>query len=236
MDVHSSDPNSVFPPKKILWPNLILASIAHALFVTRVPFLANEQSWDGMNYNVQNNQRSRGTIAFANNKDCFVGVFFLDTSERNPLTHGVLTTSPAFVRDLPNSLEPLYQEALKYVLQDVGGRSVPVITSAFWSDPDSVLISSGEPWHEVIHNGASLIDKQLLPIEASLVAWTNEFEFRPTEINLVEAIFKRRIAATTESILLSFPEVDQIRRMAKDEAGMQACRESFREIGINFPE
>lgn len=36
-----------FPVQQLLWPNAIVASIAHAVLVARFPDLSYEQSWDG---------------------------------------------------------------------------------------------------------------------------------------------------------------------------------------------
>jgi hypothetical protein len=53
-----------FPPKTSLWRGSLLASIAHAVFVARAPFLAYSQSWDGRNYSLQDSTGSYGTTAF----------------------------------------------------------------------------------------------------------------------------------------------------------------------------
>jgi hypothetical protein len=161
MNGQGLDSNDDFPPKAFLWPGSLLASIAHAIFVARAPFLAHEQSWDGRNYNVQDSQGSRGTIAYGEDKNCFVGVFFLQTSRRNPLKQGTLDAGEATisVRDVPEQLKELCQGALQYVLQEVAGKTVPVITSAFWSDPTSSGVTASEPWSDVVTHGAVLVKK-----------------------------------------------------------------------------
>lgn len=58
----------------------ILASLAHAIMVAKYPFLANEHSWDGANYSVQDSEGQRGTITFLNG--ICVAAFRNDNSER----------------------------------------------------------------------------------------------------------------------------------------------------------
>ena len=169
--------NQQFPLKALVWPGSLLASIAHAIFVARAPFLAHEQSWDGRHYNIQDSQGSRGTIAFGDDDSCFVAVFYLETSERNPLKRGMHDASEATapVRHVPDQLRALSQEALQYVLQDMGGQPVPVITAAFWSDPGGPRVTAGEPWPDVVKHGAILAAKQFLSRDAAIRKWATEF-------------------------------------------------------------
>ncbi len=45
-----------------LWEGCILASIAHAIMVAHYPELSNEQSWDDINYNVQDSLGLEGQL------------------------------------------------------------------------------------------------------------------------------------------------------------------------------
>ena len=122
-----------FPEQRLIWPGAILGSIAHAIFVCRYPDLAHEQSWDGANYNVQDSAGSRGTIAFS--ESSFVAVFFYEGSNRNPFRSKSSYTLERFFAGLPEDLKAVAnEEALQYVLQEFGGSTVPIITSAFWGD------------------------------------------------------------------------------------------------------
>src|SRR5204863_4142688 len=135
-----------------------------------------------------------GTIAFGMENDAFVAVFFLQTSERNPLDRGDPAGTLELLNGVPAQLRTQSDETLQYLLQEVGGEAVPVITSAFWSDPKGPLVTADEPWPNVVENGASLVRNQLLPIEVALGAWTNDLELSPTEARLVEALFRSRLA------------------------------------------
>lgn len=233
MDINSSDD---LPLKALVWPGSLLASIAHAIFVARAPFMAHEQSWDGQNYNLQNSEGSRGTIAFGEDKTNFVAVFYVQTSGRNPLKQPSRDRdeASAFLRNIPDQLEPLSREALQYVLQEVDGRIMPVITAAFWSDLSGSRVTAGEPWPDVVRHGAALIKNQLLPAEIAIERWAAEFEFTPTQTALTEALFKRRLAAMEGAVQLTLPEAQYVREMACSDAGLQACKQSLGEVGIVF--
>jgi hypothetical protein len=231
------DPAEGLSEKQSLWPGLLLGSIAHAVFVARYPFLAHEQSWDGSVFNIQDSEGSRGTIAFGTFRDQFVAVFFLEDSNRNPLradSHTPVDTS-ARLFGIPVQLKALSDLALEYVLQDIDGTSVPVITAAFWSNPDGSMITANEPWPEVFEHGAILIRKQLLPLSEGMSQWANEFELSSSEIVLVENLFERRVSSTIDAIRLNKDEVQQLREIAEDETGFQASIESLAEIGFTLP-
>jgi hypothetical protein len=225
-----------FPAASSVWHGSILASIAHAIFVARAPFLAHEQSWDGRNYNVQDSEGSRGTIAFGDDERSFVAAFFLESSDRNPLRRGAAGVgTPKISQDIPEELETLYERALQYLLQDLAGTAVPVVTAAFWSDINGALVLAAEPWLDVVEHGARLVQIQMLPLEAALARWAAEFEFSSAETALVDALFKRRIAVKGQDVRLTPAEAQQMRDMAQDDGGLQACRESLGEIGITWP-
>ena len=160
MDTDELHLNATFPLKASIWPGALLASIGHAIFVARAPFMTHEQSWDGLNYSVQDSEGSRGTISFDESKINFVAVFYLQTSRRNPLNRDVTNAndSTVYVRDVPDQLKKLTHEALQYVIPDVAGEAQPVITAAFWSDPSGSQVTASEPWRDVVEHGAVLVE------------------------------------------------------------------------------
>lgn len=210
----------------------MLGSIAHAIFVARAPFLAHEQSWSGRNYSVQDSQGSRGTIAFGTDDDEFVAVFYLHTSPRNPLAYGrAIPPLELPVHDVPGELAPLAREAMQYVLQDVDGKACPVLTSAFWSNPKTDSIASGEPWADALEHGACLVARQMLPADVAMEQWATDFGFSQSQTALTEALFLRRISAR-QAVELTACECDQIAAIATSEQGLSMCRESLAEAGI----
>jgi len=221
-----------FPQKALVWPGSMLASIAHAVFVARAPFMAHEQSWDGQTYNMQDSEGSRGVIAFGEDKHVFVAIFYL---EGNPMKRGRDEHYAASVlRAVPAQLEKLALEATQYILNDVGGKAVPVATAAFWSDPGGPRVAATEPWQDVLEHGALLAKNQVLPADLGLQRWVLEFELSPTETELTDSLFGRR-RASTQPVWLTAAERQQLQATADGDAGLQACRESLAEIGLLLP-
>ena len=56
-----------------LWEGCIMAGIAHAIGVSKYPMLSNEQSWDGINYSMQD---SLGHVVQLHLEKTFVWRFF----------------------------------------------------------------------------------------------------------------------------------------------------------------
>jgi hypothetical protein len=224
-----------FPEKATLFPSALLASIAHGVFIVRAPFLSHEQSWDGPAYNVQDSEGTRGTIVFGRDKISFVGVFFSERSSRSLMAPNMLFKTPStFLRDLPSQYEQLAELAKQYVLQNVSGVSASIITSAFWSDPDSPYIAAAEPWKHVLENGAFVVGNQLIDVEDALIKWTNNFEFNSSEISLVTSLFKRRMENLIGVIHVTESEKQILENRASGTDGLAACRESLGELGIVF--
>lgn len=237
MSSQAADSDERFPLKSLVWPGSLLATIAHAIFVARIPFMAHEQSWDGHIYSVQDSGGSRGTIAFGEHMSSFVAVFYLATSERNPLNRGACDFSEAtvFVRDVPDQLDGLSQEALQYVMQDVGGKAIPVITTAFWSDPDGSRVAAIDTWPVVVKHGAALVKNQVLPADVAIKRWADNFEFTADQIALANALFQRRLGTVAGAVRLTSAEAQQVRSIAAGDAGLQVCRESLAEVAIILP-
>jgi hypothetical protein len=222
---------SEFPQKHAIWSGAILGSIAHAIAVSRYPSFANEQSWDGTNYSVQDSAGSRGTIAFSD--DRLVGVFFLDSSNRNPFHSKLPYDIDRFFRGMPQSLNSLAQkEALQYVLQEVNDAVVPVITCAFWADEKSDTLFAAESWPDVIKHGASLIYNQLLDSQKSLLAWQADYELTQIETNLIQSLYYRKLAHPSAIIYLDPLMRVLLEKNSAGQQGIEACQVSLSEIGI----
>jgi hypothetical protein len=228
--------NHQFPPRDMLWPGCLLASIAHAVFVARSPLLAHEQSWSGRTYNIQDSEGSRGTIAFGDDSTLFVAVSYLQTGQAgfpiDPTAAEACTRT--LLQGVPKALERLSSEALQFVLEDVGGEPTPVITAAFWSDLNSSQVTACESWPDVVNHGAVMFLRQFADPNTALAMWAAECAFDSSEITLVRAVFNRRLS-TSGSILLAEAEVRQIHQRSVNNKGLEACRESFGEIGIVLP-
>ena len=221
--------SSGFPESSVLWPGCILGSIVHAVMMTRYPDLANEQSWDGANYCIQDSMGSRGTISFSGAD--FVGVLFDKESARNPLRSDRDYDVNRFLKGIPPHLERLaHDEALQYVLDNYRGKVIPIITAAFWSE--GTRMAAAEPWNEVFVNGARLLKLQLIDTRVALEQWRTDYEMSASQTQLVRALFERKIALPNATVEMSDTERETLLRAAQSPEGKKETLASLAEIGI----
>lgn len=205
-----------------LWRGCILAGLAHAIMTAHYPELANEHSWDGFNYSVQDSQGQRGTVTFGS-KYC-VAAFRNDNSERaaKPLkSDSFFQGAPQGVIDLAN------EEALQYLLDQAEGEIRPVITAAFWGA--DTLVSS-DTFEDILSNGGELLEYHMLDHQASIEAWEEYYEMNKNQLMLLESVYERKIAAPDAPIILKKKEILLIG--PADEQGLEESRTSFEEMGI----
>jgi hypothetical protein len=220
-----------FPEQRVVFPGSLLGSIAHALFICHYPDFAHAQSWDGMNYNVQDSAGSHGTVAFSG--DRFVGVFFYEQSSRNPFRDPSYIDVDRYFFGIPDDLRELaYRKALRYNLEEYNGAPTPVITTAFWGDGVGERLVACEDWASVFLHGACLIQHQLLKPDLALAEWATEYELEPKEMDLVMTLFQRRVASSSLPIPLLESELQLLESFSPTKEGIQASLESLAEIGF----
>ncbi|MBT2701221.1 hypothetical protein J7E79_28490 [Bacillus sp. ISL-40] len=208
-----------------LWEGCILASIAHAIMVAHYPEFSHEQSWDDINYNVQDSSGTRGTITFHPNY--LVGAFRNDNSER--LSENIDALD--YFIDAPEEAKTLaVNETLQYVLDDVDGKTAPVVTTAFWGNCDGIY--SKDKFEDFIENGGFLIERQVTDIKTAINEWKEDYEMSETQVNLLQSVFKRKISNSTGDIVLTEDEIKMIE--SDDDEGLNESRISFEEIGIRW--
>lgn len=225
MNRKGTDMNIITWERQNLWQGCILASIAHAINVAHYPDLAHEQSWDGFNYSVQDSSGTRGTITFHPN--CLLAAFRNENSER------LLTYKDAleYFMDSPEEVKELaVNETLQYLLEDIDGKTVPVITTAFWGNSENIY--SQDDINKLIENGGFLLERQASDVETALNEWHDYYEMSDAQINLLNSIFQRKIENPSEVIVLTLGEIQMIE--SADEEGLVESRISFEEIGIKW--
>jgi hypothetical protein len=206
-----------------LWEGCILASIAHAIMVAHYPELSNEHSWDDINYNVQDSSGARGTITFHPNY--LVGAFRNEFSDRDYIA------ALNFFNSAPEEVDQLaVTETLQYLLDEIGGDTVPVITTAFWGGDDGMY--SNDNFEDFIENGGFLIKSQAKEIETAIIEWKEYYEMSKSQIKLLSSIFERKISNPNGEIILTESEIRMIE--SDDEEGMNESRISFEELGIKW--
>ena len=208
-----------------IWQGCVLASIAHAISVAHYPELSHEHSWDGLNYNVQDSSGARGTITF--HPKYLVAAFRDDNSKR---VTGYINALEYF-KDSPEEVKMLAStETLQYLLEDIDGKSVPVITTAFWGNREET--QSQDELDAMIENGGFLLERQTTDIETAIKEWQEYHEMSDLRINLLKSIFQRKIENPSKIIILTQNEIQMIE--SDDEEGLNESRLSFEELGIKW--
>lgn len=210
-----------------LWEGCILATVAHAIFIAQHPELAHEQSWDGLNYNIQDSQGALGTITFGDGGT--VGAFFDSHSSRNPFTSGCAADLDERFAGMPSALRALAErEALQYLLQDFQGNNVSLVTAAFWSEKTRLV--AAEPWPDVISHGAHLIQVQLCPLHEAIVAWQSHYGFNATKLKLLRFVCERKMSAGKKPVALTDSEKEILREGGSQ--GLQLSRDLLAGVSI----
>lgn len=219
-----------YPSVSQLRKGVILASIAHAIWIAQHPNLAYEQSWDGDNYSVNDSQGCRGTVTFR--ADDVVGVFRDENSSRSPFRSKADYDLDIYFKGMPPELHKLAQdEALQYVLDDYHGETVPLITAAFWSRDGR--LTAAEPWDDVVKHGAHILRIQLLDTPDAVTELRESYEMSSAQVDLVQSLFERKIADPDARIVLDDEELDVVHPSSSE--GRRESAEMFEALGISFP-
>ncbi|AVP46170.1 MULTISPECIES: hypothetical protein [Bacillus cereus group] len=211
--------------KEQLWKGCVLNSIAHAINVAHCPDFSHESSWDGFNYSMQDCQGGQGTITFHPNYTiaCLQDV----NSERIDEwidAKNYFEGAPSEVIDIAK------EEALQYVLEEVEGETVPLITTAFWIEDSGAY--SIDSFEEMEEHGGFLLEIPLLDTESAIERLEEEYELTEEQIELLQLVYKKKIQSPNEEIKLSKEEVAMIG--TEDSEGLEVSKDSFKEMNITW--
>ncbi|WP_110955875.1 hypothetical protein [Anaerosinus massiliensis] len=214
--------------KEQLWQGCILASIAHAIMVAHYPELSNEQSWDGINYNVQNNTGARGTVTFGS-QYC-IAAFRDDHSDRI-VTKNKIQEANTYFKNAPKEIMNFAEiETLQYLLDNVDGKTVPLITTAFWEMEDKLF--SVDSFDDMINNGGFLLKSQVMGFEMAVREWKEYYDMSVQQCTLLESIYTRKVSRPNSNLVLSREEVALI---GTDDPGtLDESKTSFGELNIQW--
>lgn len=212
--------------RKKLWEGCILTTIAHAIMVEEYLELANEQSWDGINYNVQDSCGCRGTITF---HEKYLVAVFQDINNRKMIEKciedgalAVLGTNEKIIENIAK------EEALQYVLDDINGKTLPLITTGFWGIGNDIF--SKDTYKAVEENGAYIISKHIKDFEENLQALIEYYDINSELVKLIETIYARKVKNPNNTIKLLKHEKEMLMEVYGEE--LSECKESFQEINI----
>ena len=196
-----------------------------------------ERCWHGPICCLKDMQGTNGVIAFGADRTQFVAAFFSVHSARSPFRRKGPAAEEGLelLGKLPQAFRPLADMALPWLMSDVNGVEMPLVSSAFWSGLPNERSTSCESWEEVVDNGAFLIENELLDEQAALAAWSKDMRLGDVEMALVAEVHRRRLATAPGKIVLSHLEADYLSRLSRDDQGYHACKKAFNGIGIVFP-
>lgn len=216
--------------KEQLWKGCMLASIAHAIMVAHYPEISNEHSWDEINYSVQDSAGTRGTITF--DKDYYIAAFRDDNSERLNKENNMLDYKTYFSSAPKEISELAEKETLQYLLEEVYGNAVPLITTAIWGNETGSF--SRDTFTDMKNNGGFLLERQMLKIEDAFDSWKEYYDMTEQQYDLLRNIYKRKIEQPNELLILSKEEINLIG--SDDKEGLEESKISFNEIGFVWEE
>lgn len=212
--------------KDELWKGCMLVSIAHAIMVAHYPELANENSWDGINYSVQDSAGTRGTITF--HPEFCVGAFRNDHSDRIELVGNKEHAKEYFIGAPKSVIEIAEEETLQYLLDDVNNEVYPVITTAFWGNDEGFFTI--DSLDDMYDNGGFILEIQTMDIESSIEALIEDYEMTENQVKLLKKIFNKKINENHSQIILSKEDIKLIELDSPE--GLAESKESFSEINI----
>jgi hypothetical protein len=174
-----------------LYRGAVLATIAHALSVAHFPLLVYEHGWDKFTYLTQNSMGTRCAITFDASRITLVGTFFDAHSPRSPFSSVEDYDYKPYFVGIPSKLSRLKDHNLHYMLDDLAGNVVPLITGAIWST--EIGTRSIESWREVCSHGGEIIRVQLLEPAESMSIWEEAYDLNKQQITIMRSLYYKKV-------------------------------------------
>lgn len=182
--------------KTDLFKGCLIASIAHAIMTNVYPDLSYEQSWDGMNYSIQNSSGIRGTITFE--RDFCVGAVRNENSRK--IVGGKVLRK--HMRSFPSEvIDKAYEETFQYLLLQRKGVVAPYVTSVFWANHHALYYE--EKYSADMREVFTLLDNILLPVSEAVEKWKQDYEMDAGAVALLEDLYQCKAKDFLSTIELS---------------------------------
>lgn len=185
--------------------------------VIKYPQLDFEQSWDGNNYSLNDGQECRGTISFSS-LYC-IGAFRND--KKRPISF------IEFLKNTPDEIIKLAEaEALQYLLENLNGQPVPVVTYLFWGNESMLTVET----NKLEEFGLGLIAPLIMNYNSAIEYWINYYDMDNNKIVLLEELFTEKVRDYNKRIILTHKHI----HLLGDIYDSDICKSSFSEIGIEI--
>lgn len=217
--------------RKFVYSRCLLAMISHAVMINKFPDLSYEQSWGGCNYSI-NNESCKAIITFQ--KNICVGAI------RNYGSHQISGENifEQLTVDFPENVQNLLKdEALQYLLEDVEGKAISVVSSVFWCDDKNLYFSSVDS--ESKRNDIDQMLPYLTKFKKSLDHWVDYFEMDKHNKSLCLSLYRKKLGNFEKDIYLNKKQLQKIPPIEfydEEESWQNAisneCIEALKEVGI----
>lgn len=206
-----------------IWQGCILASIAHAIFVANNPDFAYEHSWDDDHYSTNDGQGCRGTVTFG--QDIFMAGF-----RNEEFVEETIEASDLLIEASEKVKQMAINDTFHYLLDDVDGVVIPVVTTILWGDDSRVF--SSHPYEEMMERGGSLLEIQASVYKIGLEYWEEYYELTESQLALLEKLYHLKIKKSSQAITLSHEDIQVLDTSNME--GIEESKISFSEIGIDW--
>ena len=206
-----------------LFDGCLIASISHSIMTNVYPDLSYEQSWDGVNYSIQNTEGLRGTITFCGNY-C-IGAIRNENAEFIGDSNFIQKLTSNFPRKV---IDKANKETLQYLLVEINGKDVPFITSIFWADNNTFHFQRENMSNTL--DDLILFEKILLPKNKAIKEWGKYYDMDSNAINLLRYLYSKKVKHFSDEIVLT----DKQKRLIPGSSINNECIESFNELNIRL--
>lgn len=164
----------------------------------------------------------RGTITFT--PDYCVGAIRNDNNS-NPVV-GMEKIQDIMMGFPANVVQAAQDEALQYLLLEIGKGIAPCVTSVFWADEAGLYYD--KKITDTIKTDLILFETILLPKEKAIAKWKHYHDMDPKAIKLLRILFQEKVKDFASKIILNEEQKELIPgRFINSE-----CEESLRELNI----
>jgi hypothetical protein len=119
---------------------------------------------------------------------------------------------------------------IQYVLEEIDGEVVPLITSSIWCHANGMY--SNDNVHELLLNGFNNLAFQLSEFEEAIEKIVENYEMNEKQVVLLRELFMQKIGCPQDKIIISKNQLDMIK--FDDPQGKIECEVSFSELGFIF--
>jgi hypothetical protein len=189
---------------------------------------------------------NHAAVAFHN--QLVVATLFDHESDRSPFASEGQFSCNEILLGPPVSHTGLLDRCLSYWCTDMQGKSVPLITAAFWNRGQQLV--AGEPWSVMWKHGGWIMSRQLIEdLDEALAEWKADLNLTDDQLALARSLLQRRMderqgvinleLADLGMLLSALPQDPLSELLQAAGGGQQAVRaglDALASLGIRIPE